>query len=117
MSEVKVSNIQEVFGQFAVVVSEDGKPTFFETHEAALVAETEFLKGAEFRDEAAAFVAYAGYKGKTVKTNSNTVIAYQLWVEAGRPEPVVPTVEEVEATETVEANEATVEVEGADVAF
>lgn len=117
MSEVQASNIQEVFGKFAVVVSEDGAPTFFDTHELALVAETEFLKGAEIREEAAAFAAHAGYKGKTVKTNSNTVIAYQKWVLAGRPAPVVLTEEEVETVETAEADEAVVEVEGADEAF
>lgn len=114
MSEVQASNIQEVFGKFAVVVSEDGAPTFFDTHDLALVAETEFLKGAEIREEAAAFAAHAGYKGKTVKTNSNTVIAYQKWVLAGRPEPVAPTVEEVEEAAAVEVEEAVVEVEGED---
>ena len=39
----QVSNIQEVFGQFAVELEDGAK--LFATHAEALVAETEFLKG------------------------------------------------------------------------
>ena len=98
----QVSNIQEVFGKFAVEL-EDGA-VLFDTHDEALAAETEFLKGAEFRAEAAAFCANQGIEGKNAKSKTNILVAYFAWVEAGRPEAPV---EEEEAT-----NEAADETAG-----
>ncbi len=95
----QVSNIQEVFGKFAVEL-EDGA-VLFDTHEEALAAETEFLKGAEFRAEAAAFCANQGIEGKNAKSKTNILVAYFAWVEAGRPE--APVEEEVEAEVEAEA--------------
>ena len=106
MSTKIESNIQAIFGQFAVEL-EDG-PKLFATMDEAVAAETEFLKGAEFRNEAAAFCANQGIEGKNAKSKTNILVAYFAWVEAGRPEaaPVVeadeaPVADEVVADEVV----------------
>lgn len=120
MSEVK-SNIQEVFGQFAVELEDGAK--LFPTHAEALAAETEFLKGAEFRDEAAAFCANQGIEGKNAKSKVNILVAYFTWVESGRPERAVE--EEAAADEAaseevatdVDADEATDEATDEEVEF
>ncbi len=96
----KVSNVQEIFGKFAVELEDGAK--LFDTHEEALAAETEFLKGAEFRNEAAAFCANQGIEGKNAKSKTNILVAYFTWVAAGKPERVVeeaPVVEETVAHE------------------
>lgn len=100
MSKSK-SNIMEIFGQFAVELA-DG-PKLFPTHAEALTAETEFLKGAEFRLEAAGFNAFVGNEGKNAKGKSNVVVAYLGWVEAGRPE--APAKEEEEAADEAAADD------------
>lgn len=86
------SQIVEIFGKFAVEL-EDG-PKLFNTREEAAAAETSYLKGAEFRAEAAGFNAFAGNEGKNAKGKQNVITAYLEWVALGRPEKVV---EEVEA--------------------
>ena len=101
------SNIMEVFGKFAVEL-EDG-PKMFDTHAEALAAETEFLKGAEFREEAAAFNLFAGNEGKNAKGKANIITAYLGWVEAGRPE--APAAEEAEAAAEEEAEAVSESVE------
>lgn len=101
------SNIQEVFGKFAVEL-ENGA-ILFDTHAEALAAETEFLKGAEFREEAAGFNAFAGFEGKNAKGKANVIVAYLGWVEAGRPEALA--VEEVEAKEEAEADDVAVDTD------
>ncbi len=98
------SKIQEVFGKFAVEL-ENGA-TLFDTHEAALAAETEFLKGAEFRNEAAAFCANQGIEGKNAKSKVNILVAYFKWVEAGRPERDVEAADD-DAADTVSTDVAT----------
>jgi hypothetical protein len=77
------SQIVEIFGKFAVEL-EDG-PKLFNTREEAAAAETSFLKGAEFRAEAAGFNAYAGNEGKNAKGKQNVITAYLEWVALGRP--------------------------------
>lgn len=104
------SNIQEVFGKFAVELEDGAK--LFDTIEEAQAAETEFLKGAEFRAEADGFNAFAGNEGKNAKGKSNVITAYLAWVAAGKPE--APAKEEVEAQEEAAADEIATNV-GADV--
>lgn len=101
------SNIQEVFGKFAVELV-DGV-VLFDTIGEAQVAETEFLKGAEVRADAAAFCAFKGLEGKNAKGKSNVIADYLLWVEAGRPEAPAPEV--VEEQESAAADDVAVEVE------
>lgn len=96
----QVSNIQNVFGKFAVELEDGAK--LFDTLIEAQTAETEFLKGAEFRNEAAAFNAFAGNEGKNAKGKANVLVAYFTWVEAGRPEAPEP--EQVEAEEEAAAD-------------
>lgn len=103
------SNIQNVFGKFAVELEDGAK--LFDTHAEALTAETEFLKGAEFRTEADNFNAFAGNEGKNAKGKANVILAYLGWVEAGRPVPVVSE----EASEVV-ADEVAVETDE-DISF
>lgn len=95
------SNIVEVFGKFAVELA-DG-PQMFDTREEAVLAETEFLKGAEFRAKAAGYCQYKGLEGKNAKGKTNVVVDFLSWVEAGRPE--APAKEEVEAEEEAAAEE------------
>lgn len=109
MSEVQVSGIVEVFGKFAVELEDGAK--LFDTHAEALTAETEFLKGAEFRGEADGFNAFAGNEGKNAKGKANIIVAYLGWVAAGKPE--APAKEEVEASEEAAADDVAVEVETA----
>jgi len=90
------TTIQEIFGKFAVQV-EDGEVKLFVTLKEATAVETEFLKGAEFRDEAAAFCANQGIEGKNAKSKTNILVAYFSWVEAGKPE--APVVEETPVVE------------------
>ena len=93
MSKNKVeSKVQKVFGKFAVEL-ENGA-TLFDTETEALAAETEFLKGAEFRDEAAAYCANQGIEGKNAKSKVNVLVSYFSWVEAGRPERAEEVAEE-----------------------
>jgi hypothetical protein len=92
------SNVQEIFGKFAVELAEGG--VLFATLEEAVAAETEFIKGAEFRNEAAAFCANQGIEGKNAKSKTNILIAYFAWVEAGKPEAPVADVVADEATDT-----------------
>jgi hypothetical protein len=104
------SNIQEIFGKFAVELA-DGA-VLFNTRDEAVEAETAHLKGAEFRDEAAAFCANQGLEGKNAKSKSNILIAYFTWVAADRPERV-----EVEvSTDEVEVEVTTDEVVADDAA-
>lgn len=113
------SQIQEVFGKFAVQL-EDGVKLFDNIGDAQ-VAETEFLKGAEVREQAAAFCEFKGLEGKNAKGKSNVIVDFLLWVEAGRPE--APAKEEVEAAEEAAVEEVAVEVatdadgEDVDVSF
>lgn len=88
------NGIQEVFGQFAVLL-EDG-PKMFADLASAELALAEFENGAEQREDAAAFCAavYPKLAGKAVKGKSNVVVAYLAWVEAGRPEAAVEETEE-----------------------
>ena len=105
MSNKVESNIQEIFGQFAVEL-EDG-PKLFPNREDAVAAETEFLKGAKFRNEAAAFCANQGIEGKNAKSKTNILVAYFAWVEAGRPE--APEADEApadEADDSADSDEA-----------
>ena len=104
------SNIQAIFGKFAVEL-EDGA-VLFNTMEEAVAAETEFLKGAEFRAEADGFNAFAGNEGKNAKGKSNVITAYLAWVEADRPE--APAKEVVEAAEEAEVEAVTETVETED---
>ena len=92
------SKIQEVFGKFAVEL--EAGATLFDTREEAVIAETEFLKGAEFREEAASYCAYKGLEGKNAKGKANVLTDYFAWVEAGKPE--APAKEVVEAQEEAE---------------
>ncbi len=101
------SNIQEVFGKFAVELEDGAK--LFDTIEEAQAAETEFLKGAEFRAEADGFNAFAGNEGKNAKGKSNVITAYLSWVAAGKPE--APAKEEVEADEEAAADDVATDVE------
>lgn len=98
MSEVQVSGIVEVFGKFAVELEDGAK--LFDTHAEALTAETQFLKGAEFRGEADGFNAFAGNEGKNAKGKANIIVAYLEWVAGGKQE--APAKEEVEAKEEAE---------------
>jgi len=95
------SQIVEVFGKFAVSL-EDG-PKLFDTLAEAEAAETQFLKGAEFREAAAGFNAYAGYEGKNAKGKANVIVAFLEWEALGRPE-AKPVAEE-EAAEVAETEE------------
>ena len=97
MSNTK-SNIQNVFGKFAVELENGAQ--LFDTLEEAQLAETKFLKGAEFRNEAAAFNAFAKNEGKNAKGKANVLVAYFEWVALGRPEPEVE--EEVVADEAAD---------------
>ena len=100
------SNIQEVFGKFAVEL--DSGAVLFDTREEALIAETEFLKGAEFREEAAAYCAYKGLEGKNAKGKANVLTDYFAWVEAGRPEAAP--VEEKEEKDQADADSVATDV-------
>jgi len=104
------SQIVEIFGKFAVEL-EDG-PKLFDTHAEALTAETEHLKGAEFREEADGFNAFAGNEGKNAKGKSNVIVGYLNWVAAGKPE--APVKEEVEVAEEAAADEVAVSVDAVD---
>ena len=90
MSDKIESQVQAIFGKFAVELEEGA--VLFDTREEAEVAETAFLKGAEFRNEAAAFCANQGIEGKNAKSKTNILVAYFTWVAAGKPE--APVVEE-----------------------
>lgn len=94
------SNIQEVFGKFVVELEDGAK--LFDTHADALEAETDYLKGAEFREEAKGFNTFAGNEGKNAKGKSNVIVAYLSWVEAGKPE--APTKEVIAKEENDEAD-------------
>lgn len=96
MTDKVESNVQEIFGKFAVELEDGAK--LFDTREDAVAAETEFLKGAEFRNEAAAFCANQGIEGKNAKSKTNILVAYFAWVEAGRPE--APAKEEAPADDS-----------------
>lgn len=113
----QVSNIQEIFGKFAVELEDGAK--LFDTHTEALAAETEFLKGAEFRAEADGFNAFAGHEGKNAKGKANVIVAYLNWVASGKPE--APAKEEVEAAEEAAVEEVSevvaTEVDGVDSNF
>ncbi len=106
------SNIQEIFGKFAVEL--ESGAVLFDTHEEALAAETDYLKGAEFRNEAAAFCANQGIEGKNAKSKTNILVAYFAWVEAGRPEP---TPQEEAAADDAAADEVATETDSDDVEF
>ena len=101
------SNIQEVFGKFAVEL--EAGVQLFDTLADAQIAETEFLKGAEVRANAAAFCDFKGLEGKNAKGKSNVITEYLLWVAADRPE--APAKEVVEAQEEAAADDVAVEVE------
>ncbi len=101
------SNIQNVFGKFAVELQDGAK--LFDTHAEALAAETEFLKGAEFRSEAEGYNAFSGFEGKNAKGKANVIVAYLGWVEAGRPQ--APTVEAVEASDEAAADDIAVDTD------
>lgn len=104
------SNVQEIFGKFAVEL--EGGAKLFDTEAEAVAAEIEFLKGAEVRDEAKGFTDFKGLTGKSAKGKANVLTEYLLWVAAGRPE--APTVEEVEAKEEEEVADVAVTVESDD---
>lgn len=87
--------IMSVFGQFAVDLGEG--PILFATEAEASTALVEFEKGAEYRDLAAAYCAYAGIDGKNAKGKANVITAFLTWVEAGSPAPAA---KEDEAGET-----------------
>ena len=83
-----MSNIQEVFGQFAVQI--DGVVEMFASHAEAATALAEFENGAEYRARGDAFGASCGIADKAAKGKSNTVVAFLAWEEAGSPEYVAP---------------------------
>ena len=106
------SNVQEIFGKFAVELEDGAK--LFDTMEEAVAAETEFLKGAEFREEAAAFCANQGIEGKNAKSKTNILVAYFAWVAAGKPERAeveeeAPVADDAPASDTPEADDADVD--------
>ena len=80
-----MSNVQEVFGQFAVDLG-DG-PTMFLTEAEATKALSDFEHGAAQRAKAAAFCEDAGIvaDSKNAKGKTNVIVAYLQWVEAGMP--------------------------------
>ena len=84
-----MSEIQEVFGQFAVEL-EDG-PVLFPTEAEAAVALAAFEDGAEQRQLAADYCAFAGIEAdsKSAKGKSNVITSYLTWISAGQPGPEV----------------------------
>ena len=89
-----MSQIQEVFGQFAV--SLDNGPVLFKTEAEAAAALSEYENGAEQRELAANFCAHmasvaanpakaAPFLGKAATGKSNVIVSYLAWVDAGQP--------------------------------
>lgn len=89
-----MSQIQEVFGQFAV--SLDNGPVLFKTEAEAATALSEYENGAEQRELAASFCAHmasvatteakaAPFLGKAATGKSNVIVSYLAWVDAGQP--------------------------------
>lgn len=99
-----MSQVQEVFGQFAIEV--EGEVKLFATEQEATVALAEATNGAEALALATEYAASQNLTDKNAKTKINLVVAFLNWVAAGKPEYVAP----------VEAAPAEVEVEvvGAD---
>lgn len=79
------NQVLEVFGKFAVDLGEGAQ--LFDTEGEALAALSEFENGAEQRELAAEYCAYAGIPegGKNAKGKSNVIVAFLAWVDAGRP--------------------------------
>ena len=101
MSEVKEVEVQEVFGQFAVVIG--GEVSMFASKAEAL---TEYAKTAHMEEYLArgnAFGASLGLSDKAAKGKSNTVVAFLAWEAAGSPEYVAPVEAPVDPAE-VEAD-------------
>lgn len=79
--------VLEVFGKFAVDLGEGA--VLFDTQAEAETALVEYEKGAEHRELAAKYCAYAGIEAdsKNAKGKSNVITSFLSWVEAGTPEP------------------------------
>lgn len=81
------NKIQEVFGQFVTKLETTQMFPTLEKAEAALV---EYEQGAEMRELAERFCAYAGITGdKAIKGKTNVIVAVLSWMEAGQPVPEV----------------------------
>ncbi len=93
-----MSNIQEVFGQFAVKLA-DG-PVLFPTREEAEAALAKFSVAAEAQAQAAAYCDHHGIEGKNRVGKTNVIVSYLEFVALGDVAPTTETTEAVE-TETV----------------
>jgi len=97
-NEVK---IVEVFGQFAVELT-DG-PEMFSTEAEAKAALAQYENGAEHARLADGYCAYKGLTAKNAKGKANVIADFLAWVDAGTPEPTEVPAEE--ATEEVATEE------------
>ena len=89
-----MSQVQSVFGQFAVEI--DGSVQLFPTENAAVTALAAFTDGAANLADAEAYAASQGLEGKNAKGKVNQVVSYLNWVSAGRPEFVAVEADEAE---------------------
>ena len=78
-----MSNVQEVFGQYAVEIN--GKVELFATESEAATAEAQALNGEAFAARANAYVQARGLEGsKLIKTKTNVITDF-LAFEASLP--------------------------------
>lgn len=100
------TKIQEVFGQFAVVL-EDGVSLFATEGEAA-TALSAFENGAQNLALATEYATGQGLEGKNAKGKINVVLSFLNWVDAGQPEAVsVPIGAEDEVATATDDGEVT----------
>ena len=101
----EATQIQEVFGQFAVDLGEG--PVLYKTEAEAQTALSEYENGAEQRQIAADYCAFIGVDGKNAKGKSNIITGFLAWVDAGSPEAPVkeeaPVSEEAPSDDQAEA--------------
>lgn len=98
--------VQEVLGQFAVLI--EGEVKLFPTDAAARTAAATALNGEAQLAEATAYAEAQGLEGKNAKAKINQVVDYLAWVDAGRP---IKEVEEV-AVDAADATEVAAEEAG-----
>ena len=75
-----MSQIQEVLGQFAVLI--EGEVKLFATEAEAVTADTEATHGAKNREIAAKYVESLGVTPKNGAGKSNIIVAFLNWVDA-----------------------------------
>lgn len=80
----EATQIQEVFGQFAIDI--EGTVELFPTEAAAATALAAYTNGAENTAAALQFTAYKGLDGKNAKSKVNVIVEFLNWVDAGQPE-------------------------------